>query len=72
MAGERPQQVSIGFAGGQVLSVRALPKELSGLRKALEGGGRWHELHDIEGTSLVDVSQVVYVRVDTDAHKIGF
>jgi hypothetical protein len=73
MAEDRPQQVSIGFQGGQVLAVRVLPKELTGLRKSLEADtSRWHELRDAEGTSLVDLGQVVYVRADSDEHKIGF
>jgi hypothetical protein len=73
MAEERPQQLSIGFQGGQVLAVRVLPKELAGLRKSLEADNpRWHELRDAEGISLVDLGQVVYVRVDSDEHKIGF
>jgi len=72
-SGEHPQPVSIGFHGGQVLGVRALARDVDKLRKALEAGSaRWHELADAEGASLLDLGRIVYVRVDSDEHRIGF
>ena len=64
---------AIGFQGGQVLSIRVPEEELEKLRSALrEGRERWHELEATDGAVLVDLGQVVYLRVDSDEHKIGF
>jgi hypothetical protein len=71
MASDRPQRISVGFAGGQVLSARVNADELKGLRRALEGGG-WHELDTEEGTVALNLATVVYVNVDADEHRVGF
>ena len=52
----RFERVSVGFAGGQVLSARVAPAELDSLRKALGGGGRWHVLVCEDGMSPTSVS----------------
>ena len=39
MADEKPQKISIGFIGGQVLAARVAPHELTKLRNALPAGG---------------------------------
>jgi hypothetical protein len=65
------REVSIGFAGGQVLSVRMDEAELRGLTGALGGDG-WHELTLEDGAVRVRLDQVVYVRVDASAHRVGF
>jgi hypothetical protein len=71
MADEKPQKVSIGFDGGQVLSARVQPGELSKLRNALGGEG-WHELTAEDGTVALDLKRVVYVLVDHEEHRVGF
>jgi len=71
MASDRPQRISIGFQGGQVLGARVAPDELKKLRRALDGGG-WHELGTEEGTVALNLAQVVYVNVDSDEHTVGF
>ena len=64
---------AVGFQGGQVLSIRVAEGELEKLRTALrEGRERWHELEAADGAVLVDLGQVVYLRVESDEHKIGF
>jgi hypothetical protein len=64
---------AVGFQGGQVLSIRVPEAELAKLRTALrEGKERWHELEGADGAVLVDLGQVVYLRVESDEHKIGF
>jgi hypothetical protein len=68
---DKPQKVSIGFEGGQVLSARVGPKELSTLRGALGGQG-WHELTAEDGTVALDVDKIVYVLVDHEEHRVGF
>ena len=72
---DRPRRVDIGFTGGQVLSIRLRDSEHSGLRKALDRRGddsRWHELKTEDSDLAVDLQQVVYVRIDTEEHKVGF
>ena len=64
---------AIGFQGGQVLSIRLGENDLDKLREALrEGRERWHEVEATDGAVLVDLGQVVYLRVDSDEHRIGF
>jgi hypothetical protein len=64
---------AIGFQGGQVLSLRVSEQELERLRDVLrEGRERWHEVEATDGAVMVDLGQVVYLRVDSDEHHIGF
>ena len=64
---------AVGFQGGQVLSIRVPEDELEKLRSALrEGRERWHEVAAADGAVLVDLGQVVYLRVDSDEHRVGF
>ncbi|MDQ6745744.1 MAG: hypothetical protein M3Z27_07010 [Actinomycetota bacterium] len=68
---EKPQRISIGFLGTQVLSARVAPGELTRLRNAL-GSEAWHELTAEDGTVALDLSKVVYVLVDNEGHRVGF
>ena len=64
---------ALGFQGGQVLSLRLPEQELEKLRSVLrEGRERWHEVEATDGAVLVDLGQVVYLRVDSDEHRVGF
>jgi hypothetical protein len=67
----KPHKVNIGFDGGQVLSARVAPGELSKLRQALGGQG-WHEVTAEDGTVALDLNSVVYVLVDDEEHRVGF
>jgi hypothetical protein len=71
MSDDKPQKISIGFHGGQVLSARVAPGELTNLRTALGGGG-WHDLTAEDGTVALDLGKVVYVLVDHEANRVGF
>jgi hypothetical protein len=68
------KRIDIGFHGGQVLPVRVTTEEYDGLRKALgdEKADRWLELKTQDSEVAVDLAQVVYVRLDTDEHRVGF
>jgi hypothetical protein len=70
-ANDRPQKISIGFQGGQVLSARVVPEQLRALRNALGSGG-WHDLTAEDGTVALDLNQIVYVLVDHEEHRVGF
>ena len=64
---------AIGFQGGQVLSLRLPESELERLRTVLrDGKERWHEVEATDGAVLVDLGQVVDLRVDSDEHRVGF
>lgn len=71
MAEDKPQKVNIGFNGGQVLSARVAPGELSRLRDALGREG-WHELSAEDGTVALNLERIVYVLVDNEGHRVGF
>jgi hypothetical protein len=71
MADERLLRISIGFNGGQVLSARVAPGELSRLRDALGKGG-WHDLTAEDGTVALSLDKVDYLLVDHEGHRVGF
>jgi hypothetical protein len=68
------KRVDVGFQGGQVLVVRVEQKAYEGLRTALadDHAGRWHELKTQDSDIAIDLSQVVYVRIDTEEQRVGF
>jgi hypothetical protein len=67
------RRTAIGFQGGQVLALRLPEEVLTSLRETLkEGKVRWQEVEAADGAVLVDIGQVVYLRVESDEHKIGF
>ena len=67
-------RIDIGFTGGQVLPVRVTQEEFDGLHKALSDShsDRWHELKTQDSDVALDLSKVVYVRLDTEEHRVGF
>ena len=69
---EKPQKVSIGFDGGQILSARVAPAELSKLRNALDRGDGWHDVNAEDGTVALRLGGIVYVLVDHEEHRVGF
>jgi hypothetical protein len=71
MADEKPQKISVGFVGGQVLAARVAPDELTKLRNTLGSGG-WYDLTAEDGTVALDLSRIVYVLVDHEGHRVGF
>jgi hypothetical protein len=71
MADEQTR-VEIGFGLGQVLSVKLTESELTELRTKVESGGGWADLKTQEGTIALNLATVVFIRVNDDAHSIGF
>jgi len=71
MSDEKPQKVSIGFAGGSAVSTRVAPATLKELRGALSGGG-WYDLVAEDATIALQLDKVVYVLADTESHRVGF
>jgi hypothetical protein len=67
------RRAAIGFQGGQVLSIRVSDEQLNSLRSTMrEGRERWLEVEASDGAVLVDIGQVVYLRVESDEHRVGF
>ena len=71
---DTPRRIDIGFQGGQVLSVRVTQEVHDGFRKSLSNSSsdRWFELQTQDSDVHIDLLQVVYVRLDTDEHRVGF
>lgn len=71
MAGEQ-QRFTIGFRG-QTLPLRAAPETVSALLGALrEGRGGWYDVTTEEGTVVLDLAKVEYVRIDAHEQRVGF
>jgi len=68
------RRAAIGFQGGQVLSMRIDDEKLAELRKVLADGdiGGWREVEATDGAVVLDLAQVVYLRVESDEHRVGF
>ena len=71
---DTPRQIDIGFQGGLVLPVRVTQEVHDAFRKALSNSSsdRWFELHTVDSEVHVDLSQVLYVRLDTEDSRVGF
>ena len=70
----KPRRVDIGFSGGQAFAIRLDEDEYRALREALESdrSQRWHSLTSEDAEVLIDLAQVVYVRLDTEQRGVGF
>ncbi len=68
------RRAAIGFQGGQVLTLRVSEEQLTDLRKALAAPGTdgWREVEAADGAVVLDLEQVVYLRVESDEHRVGF
>jgi hypothetical protein len=67
------RRAALGFQGGQVLSLRLSEDALTSLRQTIrEGRERWQEVEAADGAVLLDLGQVVYLRVESDEHRVGF
>ena len=71
MADDKPQKISIGFIGSQVLSGRIASNELAHLRDSLGSEG-WRDVRFEDGTAALDLTKVVYVLVEDEEHRVGF
>ena len=65
-------RVDIGFTGGQVLALRFAKGEFDKLRQAIEGETRFYDVDAGDSTVTLDLSKVVYLRVETEDHRVGF
>ena len=68
------RRAALGFhGGGRCCRCGSRTTRSTSLRKALQDSEeRWHEVEAADGAVLVDLSQVVYLRVESDEHRVGF
>ncbi len=68
------RRIDVGFQGGQVLAARVTDEVYEELVRALgeEPEGRWHKLKTQDSEVMLDLRQVVYLRLDTEEHTVGF
>jgi hypothetical protein len=69
---EDPRSVEVGFSGGQAIALRLTQKGYENLRKAVQGGNGWYELESADGVVALNLGQVVFVKLDTGDHRVGF
>jgi hypothetical protein len=71
---DESRRIDIGFQGGPVLPARVKQSGYDALREALadERASRWFELETVDSKVSIDLSQVVYVRIDTEEQRVGF
>ena len=57
-----------------MLSLRIAEEHLNELRQALAqgNGSGWREVAAADGAVVLDLSQVVYLRVESDDQRVGF
>lgn len=65
-------KIEIGFEGGQVVPVRIDEAALEGLRNALKSSDGSHEITYEEGTLILDLGKVIFLRITSNATKVGF
>ena len=71
---DESRRIDIGFQGGPVLPTRVKQSSYEDLQKALstDRGDRWFELETLDSKVSIDLSQVVYVRIDNEEQRVGF
>lgn len=68
---EKTKRVSIGFHASAPLSVRVTEDGLRSLQEAVGGEG-WHEVDAEDALIRIDLSKVIFVRVEKDEQRVGF
>lgn len=66
------ERISIGFAAGQVLSLRVGKDALAELTTALSGQSLWHSIAAEDGAVNVRLDSIVYLRSENPESKVGF
>jgi len=74
MAEERQElkRVEVGFSGGQAIVMRISERGYADLRKAAQSRNGWYEVDSADGVIALDLGQVVFVKVVTGEHRVGF
>jgi hypothetical protein len=65
------KKVEIGL-GLQVVSARLTDEELRRLREGVERGEGWFDLETEDGTLVVNIATIIFLKVAGAPHTIGF
>ncbi len=65
-------RVEIGFEGGPVVPAKLDDNQLDDLRKALRDGDSPHEFKSGDEIVILDLSKVIFVRIDSGESRVGF
>jgi hypothetical protein len=68
---DEPRRVEVGFTGGQAITLRLTQKGYESFRKDVQRGG-WIEVESADGLVSVNLDAVVFVKLDTGEHRVGF
>jgi hypothetical protein len=68
---DEPRRVEVGFNGGQTIILRLTQKGYDGFRKDVQRGG-WTEVESADGLVSVNLDSVLFVKLDTGDHRVGF
>jgi hypothetical protein len=71
MAAEKTS-VEVGFEGGQVIPARLASDQVETLKKAVGSGNGPLEIDTEEGTLVLDLGKVIFVRISSGEKTIGF
>ena len=66
------RRVEVGFSGGQVIQMRLTQNAYDQLRRTVQDGKRWAEVETDDGIVALDAGEVVFVRIETAEHRVGF
>jgi len=66
------KKVEIGLGVAQVVSARLTDDELARLREAVERGEGWFDLETDDGTLVINLAVVVFLKVAGAPHSVGF
>ena len=66
------ERISIGFAAGQVVSLRVEKNVLDELTNALSSQNPWHQVTTDDGSVNLRLDSVVYLRTENPESKVGF
>ncbi len=70
---DRPKRVALGFHAGGALSLRLSAEQITELRGLLTSGeSGFRDIESEDGSVLVNLAQVIYLRVESDDQRVGF
>ena len=70
--GGEMRRIEVGFSGGQVILMRLENKAYEQLRRAVQDAKRWIEVETADGVVSLDLGQVVFMKLESPDHKVGF
>ena len=70
----KPRRVALGFHAGGALTLRLTADALSTLQDRLKAGDAagFVEVDSEDGPVLVNLAQVIYLRIESNESRIGF